>query len=161
MPDGDAEAKILEKVYEDVNELYTDEHLITMQADLLEQMNTILYSLNELTRDRELVIGRNRQKKLDARNVDPDSFPINDLSVQLFEEYDSVYDLDRTLRKRCEARVGHYLRVKESSIEHHEAGQGVFVSCKRQKTVLPGTLLGLFPGVVCDPDFPLPQTPTA
>lgn len=27
--------------------------------------------------------------------------------------------------------------------------------------MLPGTLLGLFPGVVCDPDFPLPQTPTA
>ena len=25
--------------------------------------------------------------------------------------------------------------------------------------VLPGTLLGLFPGVVCDPNVPVPETP--
>jgi hypothetical protein len=40
-----------------------------------------------------------------------------------------------------------------------EAGQGVFVSCKRQGIVLPGTLLGLFAGVICDPVIPLPPTP--
>ena len=28
----------LKKVYDDVNDLYTDEHLIMTQADLLEQM---------------------------------------------------------------------------------------------------------------------------
>jgi hypothetical protein len=41
-----------------------------------------------------------------------------------------------------------------------EAGRGVFLSCpRRQPIVLPGTLLGLFPGVVCDPVVPLPATP--
>ena len=60
-----------------------------------------------------------------------------------------------------EARVGHYLRVKNSAIEHHEAGLGVFVSCRRQRIVLPGTLLGLFPGVMCDPLVPQPLTPKA
>ena len=35
----------------------------------------------------------------------------------------------------------------------------MFVSCKRQGIVLPGTLLGLFPGVVCDPHIPLADTP--
>ena len=49
--------------------------------------------------------------------------------------------------------------MKDSSIDHHEAGQGVFVSCKRQKIILPGTLVGLFPGVVCDPAVPVPETP--
>ena len=49
-----------------------------------------------------------------------------------------------------EARYGHYLRIKDSLIDHHEAGKGVFVSCKRQKILLSGTLLGLFPGVICD-----------
>ena len=58
-----------------------------------------------------------------------------------------------------EARVGHYLRVEDSAIDHHEAGKGVFVSCRRQSIVLPGTLLGLFPGVICDPKCPLPETP--
>ena len=41
-----------------------------------------------------------------------------------------------------------------------EAGRGVFLSCKRQKVVLPGTLLGLFPGVICDPVLPVPETPS-
>lgn len=68
-------------------------------------------------------------------------------------------------------RVGHVLKVKDSSIDHHgiifvvsyyfiEAGRGVFLECpRRQPIVLPGTLLGLFPGVVCDPTVPMPATP--
>lgn len=35
------------------------------------------------------------------------------------------------------------------------------MSCRRQKIVLPGTLLGLFPGVMCDPYVTMPQTPKA
>jgi hypothetical protein len=91
--------------------------------------------------------------------VDPDSFPINKLSPDLVEDYHSIWDLDRTLRRRIEARYGHYLRIRESLIDHHEAGQGVFVSCKRQNIVLPGTLLGLVPGVICDSGIPLPIAP--
>jgi hypothetical protein len=58
-----------------------------------------------------------------------------------------------------EARYGHFLRLKDSLIDHHEAGKGVFVSCLRQSIVLPGTLLGLVPGVICDKGVPMPPTP--
>ena len=78
------------------------------------------------------------------------------MQADLIEEYESIWQVDRQLRKRMEAKVGHFLRVKESAIDHHEAGLGVFVSCRRQRVVLPGTLLGLFPGVMCDPFVPLP-----
>ena len=63
------------------------------------------------------------------------------------------------MRYLMEAKVGHYLRVRPSLIDHHEAGDGVFVSCRRQGIVLPGTLLGLFAGVVCDPVVPEPSIP--
>ena len=55
-----------------------------------------------------------------------------------------------------ESRYGHYLRIQDSLIDHHEAGKGVFVSCRTQNLVLPGTLLGLFPGVICDNQVPTP-----
>lgn len=110
--------------------------------------------MHEVARDRDLVVNKKKQAQLDAMKVDPDSFPINKLTADLFEEYESVWTIDKTLRRRMEAKVGHYLRVKESAIDHHEAGNGVFVSCRRQKLVLPGTLLGLFPGVMCDPFVP-------
>ena len=91
--------------------------------------------------------------------VEPDTFPINKLSADLIEEYYSVWETDKSLRKRMEARYGHFLRLKDSLIDHHEAGKGVFVSCLRQSIVLPGTLLGLVPGVICDKGVPIPPTP--
>lgn len=44
-------------------------------------------------------------------------------------------------------------------IYYLESGNGVFVSCKRQKVILPGTLLGLFPGMINNPFVPLPDDP--
>lgn len=38
LPTIDQENEMLTKIYEDVNDLYTDEHLIMTQADLLEQL---------------------------------------------------------------------------------------------------------------------------
>ena len=38
LPDEETENNLFQQVYDDVNELYTDEHLIMTQADLLEQM---------------------------------------------------------------------------------------------------------------------------
>ena len=110
--------------------------------------------MHEVAREKELVVNTKKQEREEAKRVDPDSFPINKLSAELFEEYESVWTLDKKLRKRMEAKVGHFLRVKDSSIDHHESGLGVFVSCRRQRVVLPGTLLGLFPGVMCDPFVP-------
>jgi len=87
--------------------------------------------MHEVARDVDLVVNKNKAAQLAAKSVDPDSFPINNLSAELIEEYDSVWQADRQLRKRMEAKLGHYLRVKASAIDHHEAGQGVFVSCRR------------------------------
>ena len=92
--------------------------------------------------------------------MDPDKFPIQRLTGDLIEEYESIWNLEKEdLMKKLERQIGHTINLKDSSIDHHEAGQGVFLSCKRQRVVLPGTLLGLFPGVVCDPNVPLPPTP--
>eukprot|EP00347_Sterkiella_histriomuscorum_P012351 403368929 len=81
--------------------------------------------------------------------------------ADLIEEYESIWDTEKEqLLKQLKYRVGHVLRIKDSSIDHHEAGRGVFLECpRRQPIVLPGTLLGIFPGVVCDPGCPMPPTP--
>lgn len=52
--------------------------------------------------------------------------------------------------KRIESYIGHSLEVRESEIDHHMAGHGVFLSARQQGVVLPGTLLGLFPGIIND-----------
>ena len=39
MPDAETEEKLLLEAYDYVNDLYTDEHLIMTQADLLEQLH--------------------------------------------------------------------------------------------------------------------------
>jgi hypothetical protein len=114
----------------------------------------MLTAMHDLTRHTDLVTSSAKAAQEAAKLVDPDSFPINKLSPDLIEEFHSVWDLDKSLRRRMEARYGHYLRIKDSLIDHHEAGRGVFVSCKRQSIVLPGTLLGLVPGVICDKAVP-------
>mmetsp|Transcript_26059 Transcript_26059/g.32536 ORF Transcript_26059/g.32536 Transcript_26059/m.32536 type:complete len:129 (-) Transcript_26059:846-1232(-) len=126
------------------------------QADLLEQMYQMITAMHEVARDEDLIVNKKKQAREEAKRIDPDSFPIQNLQADLIEEYESIWTLDRQLRKRMEAKLGHYLRVKESTIDHHDAGRGVFISCRRQKVVLPGTLLGLFPGVMCDPFVPQP-----
>ena len=82
-------------------------------------------------------------------------------SGNLVEEYQSIWyhsSESESLMKQIERHIGHTLTLKDSSIDHHEAGRGVFLSCRRQRVVLPGTLLGLFPGVICDPGVPIPTT---
>mmetsp|Transcript_41132 Transcript_41132/g.53978 ORF Transcript_41132/g.53978 Transcript_41132/m.53978 type:complete len:117 (+) Transcript_41132:129-479(+) len=116
----------------------------------------MITAMHEVARDEDLVVNKKKQAREEAKRIDPDSFPIQNLQADLIEEYESIWTLDRQLRKRMEAKLGHYLRVKESTIDHHDAGKGVFISCRRQKVVLPGTLLGLFPGVMCDPFVPQP-----
>ena len=106
----------------------------------------MITAMHEVARDEELVINKKKQQREEAKKVEPDTFPINDLTADLIEEYDSIWKVDRRLRRRMEAKFGHYLRVKDSAIEHHgkyqlvrliidnffiEAGKGVFVSCRR------------------------------
>ncbi len=87
--------------------------------------------MHTLTNKVELVHNSKWEKQQEARKVDPNTFPINKLSADLVETYTSIWQTDRELRRQVESQVGHYLRVKDSLIEHHEAGKGVFVSCKR------------------------------
>ena len=65
--------------------------------------------------------------------MDPDKFPINRLSGDLVKEFDCLWTSKKgkAMMKEIERYVGHTLEVKESSIDHHLAGDGVFVSCKR------------------------------
>ena len=42
--------------------------------------------------------------------------------------------------------IGFAMEVKVSSISHPQAGNGVFI--KNNSPVLPGTLLGFYPGVI-------------
>ena len=45
----------MKTLYEDVNDLYQDEHMIMTQADLLEQMYNLLHEIHMVARDHELV----------------------------------------------------------------------------------------------------------
>lgn len=83
LPSLEREEELLRQIYEDVNDLYTDEHQIMVQADLLEQLNQQISAMHALTNKMELVENTKRKAQLEARKVDPDSFPINRLSADL------------------------------------------------------------------------------
>ena len=53
--------------------------------------------------------------------------------------------------------MGHSFEIKQSLIDHHEAGDGVFIKTKNKQSILPGTLLGFFPGVICEPNMQYPE----
>ena len=43
-------------------------------------------------------------------------------------------------------------------VEHPESGDGIYIRTREAGgEVIPGTVLGFFPGVVCDPTIPFPQ----
>jgi hypothetical protein len=51
---------------------------------------------------------------------------------ELIEEYESVWEIEKeSLAKKLERAVGHSLVLKDSTLDHHEAGRGVFLSCRR------------------------------
>ena len=92
-PDSDEETEIMNQLYDDVNDLYTDEHLIMTQADLLEQMYNILHEINMAARHERKLVYTKRQKDVEDNAIlDPDMFPINRLSEDLVVEYESVWE---------------------------------------------------------------------
>ena len=91
LPSLEDENAMLQQVYDDVNDLYTDEHLIMSQADMLEQLYQQVAAMHSITNKRELVEDSRRQGWLEARKVDPDSFPINKLSEDLVRKYVSIW----------------------------------------------------------------------
>lgn len=79
--------------------------------------------------------------------MDPNMFPIVHSTGKLYIEYDTFWN-NKNILKKIESGLGFCLRVRPSGIDHHEAGEGVFLSCKEQEVVLPGTFLGFFPGLI-------------
>lgn len=64
------------QIYNDVNDLYIDEHMIMAQADLLEQMYSMLHEVNMAARNEELVYVKQNEESASTALLDPDSFPI-------------------------------------------------------------------------------------
>jgi hypothetical protein len=71
------------------------------------------------------------------------------------KEYQSIWENDRTLLEEVWGKVGFGLELRESKIEHHEAGKGVFLNSRNP--VLPGTLLGFYPGMIMNHQDEIPQ----
>ena len=102
----------MRKLYEDVNDLYTDEHRVMAQADLLEQMYSMLHELNMVARDRHLIMEKREQASEGTEIIDPDKFPINRLSADIVKERESLWDVEPTLLDEIEHFHGHSLRVR-------------------------------------------------
>lgn len=66
----------MKKLYDDVNDHYTDEHLIMTQADLLEQMYSMIAAMHDITRHRELVVKKPSKGSEKGEIMDPNKFPI-------------------------------------------------------------------------------------
>jgi len=54
----------------------------------------LVNSMHDLTRHHELVFNKNKEAHRKAKLVDPDSFPINKLTADYFEEYTSIWEID-------------------------------------------------------------------
>jgi len=78
---------------------------------------------------------------------DPNLFHFYNLTGSITKDYRSIFELDQTLLPDLEENLGFTLKLKNSKIEHQDAGEGVFLSCKKRRFLLPGTLLGFYPGV--------------
>lgn len=142
--------KIYSEIYKEVNELYIDEHDTIGNNDYLEQTYDIFSNIHKLVRKYEIVydikLEENRKKFL---KNDPNDFPVYNLTGSDSEpDYKTIWELKEDFTEEFEELHGYFLKLKNSKIEHPDSGKGVFLSCKERKFVLPGTLLGFYPGVI-------------
>lgn len=158
-PRKDEINKIYSELYNELNELYIDEHMTMANNDYLEQCYEIFSNIHKLVRKYEIVydlkLEENRKK---FHQNDPDSFPIYNLTgSDSIPEYKTIWELKADFKEEFEELNGHYLYLRKSKIEHPDANKGVFLSCKDRKFVLPGTLLGFYPGVIHFSFLPTPK----
>ena len=110
----------------DVNELYSLEHWMMIQADLLEQsycihmilimiaMFTVLYELGKYKR----TVKPKALRQLSSTHMDPNKFPINPITTTI-GKYESIWEADeRKLMEEIEEKTGHQLIYKKSAIDH-------------------------------------------
>jgi hypothetical protein len=140
---------IYNEIYKDMNELLIDEHETYANNDYLEQCYDILSNLHKIVRKYEIVYDlklEENRKKFFAN--DPDQFPIYNLTGNDSEpDFKTIWELKKDFRDEFEEITGHFLSLKKSNIEHQDSGMGVFLSCKNRRFVLPGSLLGFYPGL--------------
>jgi hypothetical protein len=142
--------QIQHDLYKEMSDLYIDEHWTLCRNDFLEQCYDIFSTLHKIVRKYELVydikLEDNRKKFLEA---DPNSFPFFDLTGNnSLPEYKTIWELDKDFRENFEEEMGFILNIRKSNIEHPDSGEGVFLKCRKRKFILPGTLLGFYPGVI-------------
>ena len=158
-PDKLAIDKIYKELYTELNELYTDEHWTISNNDYLEQCYDIFSNIHKLVRKYDIVydlkLEENKRKFLQN---DPDKFPVYNLTGNNNEpDYKTIYELRKDFSDNFEENLGFNLVLKKSKIEHPDSGEGVFLSCKKRRFVLPGTLLGFYPGVISLKKPPAPE----
>ncbi len=141
--------KIYSEIYSEINDLYIDEHETIGNNDYLEQIYDIFSNIHKLVRKYEIVydlkLEENRKKFL---KNDPDQFPIYNLTgSESIPDFKTIWDLKEDFKDEIEDLNGFYLNLKNSKIDHPDSGKGVFLSCKYRKFILPGTVLGFYPGI--------------
>jgi hypothetical protein len=111
---------IYKEAYNELNQLYIDEHWSIANADYLEQLYEILSTIHGKVRKYELVydlkLEENKKKFLEN---DPNMFPVYDLTSRNKEpDYKTIWELDKDFADYFEDTVGFYLRIRKSRIEH-------------------------------------------
>ncbi|OMJ80535.1 hypothetical protein SteCoe_19176 [Stentor coeruleus] len=149
-----AEWKGIEKykeIAEDTNNMSIEEHKIFVNGEYTEQTYKILLAMHKISRNIPVIYDP-RNYSTSTSLLDPNMFPIHTISTKdIFVIYESIWD---THKKNTEPKlmdkVGHILKIEKSSINHPQAGNGVFVYS--DNPIYPGTLLGFFPGVIYNKD---------
>lgn len=115
----------------------------------MEQLYDLLSSIHKYIRKYELVYDLNlEENKRRFLENDPNTFPIYNMSYNSTKpDFMSIWNLDKEILKDIQKEVGFALEIRNSNIEHHEADKGVFLKTLKKPFVLPGTLLGFYPGV--------------
>jgi len=150
-PNQEEYDKLQSKVYDEVNMLDTPEHWEINKANTLEQLFDNLNALHKKARNKDLVINKRYEELSKVTDIiDPDKFPIFSL-IERYADEDlvSIWEYKPELLEEARKDIGFSLQVKQSKIEHHDAGDGVFLSCVEPGTkVCKGTLLGIVPGII-------------
>ena len=110
--------------------------------------------MHKYLRKYELIYDINKEETKQIFNItDPDTFPIYNLSYKYKSEVDyiSTCNIIEDYYIAFLKEVGFNLKVKKSKIKHLDAHDGVFLNCLNKTNkifILPGTLIGFFPGVI-------------
>lgn len=93
---------------------------------MLPQIFTILNNLHKATRNQPIL----KYPEIEAVNrmtalIDPNMFPIQDLQEKMHTE--DAISVWKSGNKQVKQKIGFWLNVKPSSINHIEAGDGVFL----------------------------------